>query len=161
MNLSKPFLKFVCLSIGFVMIFVGLCLARTPARPPNAKDLIGVYQGYSDYDDFYRLDLRADFTGYFARVAMPRSVIHEYGVSGYRITHWSLDGFDIAFDLMPRDPKAEGTRLKGRAGAFRVLRLEESGTTNNWERELVLHPEEQTKVTSEETKEAIKQMEKK
>lgn len=157
----KPSLKFVWLGIGFIVIFVGLCFASRPAKPPTSAELVGVYIGYSDSDDFYRLDLRSDFSGYFAQVAMPRSVIHKSGVSTYRITRWSSDRFDIAFDLTPGDSKAEGIRLKGRSGAFGVLRLEASGTTNRWERKLILYPEEQNKVSREETREAIKKMEQK
>jgi hypothetical protein len=157
----KPPSKFVWICIGLATLLGGLCFASRPAKPPASEELVGVYTGYSDYDDFYRLELRAGFTGYLAHVAMPRSVIHKYGVSTYRITRWSSDRFDIAFTLTPADSKAEGIRLKGRTGAFGVLRLEASGTTNRWERKLILYPEEQTRVSSQETKEAIERLEKK
>jgi len=121
--------------------------------------MAGIYVGYSDYDDFYRIDLRPDFTGYFAEVAPPRSVIHKYGTSTYRITHWSLEGFNLVVSVVPADSKTEGIRLKGTVGAFDVLRLEASGTTNRWKRKLVLYSEDQTRISSEETRDAIKRVE--
>jgi hypothetical protein len=144
-----------------IFLLVGLSLATTPAIPPATKDLVGVYVGHSNYDDFYRLELRSDFTGYFAQVAPPRSSIHKYGVSTYRITHWSLKDFDLVFSLAPAGAKAEGIELKGRVGAFDVLRLEASGTTNRWQRKLVLYSEAQTRVSNEETREAIERVEEK
>jgi hypothetical protein len=80
-------------------------------------------------------------------------------VGVYRITHWELKGWQLTFTLVPADTKAEGIYLKGRAEAFDVLRLEVGGTTNRWSRKLVLYSEEQTRVSSEETKAAIKRAE--
>ncbi|SPE55744.1 hypothetical protein SBV1_230024 [Verrucomicrobia bacterium] len=106
--------------------------------------------GYASDYDFYRLDLRSDFTGYCAHVSPPTSSLHEYGVEAYRITHWDLKGWELTFTLVPADTKAEGIYLKGRAESFDVLRLEVGGTTNDWSRKLVLYSEEQTRVSNEE-----------
>ena len=156
----KPPSKLPWLCISVVILLAGLCYAFNPATPPAAKDVIGVYVGYSDHDDFYRLDLRSNFTGYFADVAMPRKGTHEFGVSTYKISQWRLERFDLAFTLSPVGAKnAEGIHLKGSVGAFGVLRLEASGTTNRWQRKLVLYPEEQMSKSIEETKEAIRRVE--
>ena len=59
--------------------------------------------------------------------------------------------------VVPADAKSEGISIKGSVDAFEVVRLEVSGTTNDWQRKMTLHGEDQTRVASEETREAIKQ----
>ena len=146
---------------GLVLLLAGASLADKYAKPPAPKELVGVYVGYSDYYGFYRLDLREDFTGYFAEVALPKSITHEQGVRTYRITKWGLKGFELSFDVGPPELKGYEIYLKGGVGAFDVLRLETGGTarTNRWSRKLTLYPEEQVRVVTEETKEAIKRAE--
>src|SRR2546427_10919479 len=48
--------------------------ANKKATPPTAKDLVGIWIGFdSDQLTFTRLDLRADSTGYCARVSPART----------------------------------------------------------------------------------------
>ena len=150
------------LSWAFISSFIllaGSSLADSPGKPPAAEDLVGVHVGYASDYDFYRLDLRSDFTGFCAHVSPPRSILHGYGVHTYRITHWNLKGWELSFTVVPAEAKGEPIYLKGRAEAFDVLRLEVGGTTNNWSRKVVLYSEEQTRVSDEETKTAIKRVE--
>jgi hypothetical protein len=141
-----------------IILLAGSSLADRPAKPPAAKDLVGAYVGYSDHDDFYRLDLRSDHTGYLAEVSPPSSILHQYGVSTYRLTQWTLKRFDLVISLTPVDSKSEGIFLKGRADAS-LLRLEVGGTNGEWKRKVVLYSEQEMRVSNAETRAAIRRAE--
>jgi hypothetical protein len=66
------------------------------ATPPSAKDLVGIWIGFdSDQLTFTRLDLRADSTGFCARVSPADTILHDQGVHVYRVTKWSVNGWNI------------------------------------------------------------------
>jgi hypothetical protein len=57
------------------------------ATPPTAKDLVGVWISFdSDELTFTRLELRADSTGFCARVSHADTILHDQGVHVYRVT---------------------------------------------------------------------------
>ena len=90
----------------------------------------------SDELDFCRLDLRADFTGYCARVS-PDGVLHEYGVEAYRVTHWTLEDWKVIISLTPITTNAEPIYLRG-SYYGPSLDLEVGGTNGGWKRGLLL-----------------------
>ncbi len=90
--MKTTFAKLRCIGAGSILLLAAGTEASRFAKPPEAKDVVGVYLGYSNYDDFYRLDLRADFTGYLAEVSLPQNITHEQGVLTYRVTKWDLKG---------------------------------------------------------------------
>jgi hypothetical protein len=55
-----------------IILFAVSSMADKPAKPPAAKDLVGVHVGYASDYDFYRLDLRSDSTGFLSRWARCR-----------------------------------------------------------------------------------------
>jgi hypothetical protein len=56
---------------------------------------------------FTRLDLRANSTGYCARIsAGSRAEV-------YRVRKWSIRDWNLQIDLMPISPNAESIYLKG------------------------------------------------
>jgi hypothetical protein len=58
--------------------------ANKKATPPTAKDLVGIWIGFdSDQLTFTRVDLRADSTGYCARVSPADTILHDQGVHVY------------------------------------------------------------------------------
>ena len=72
------------------------------ATSPTAKDLVGVWIGFdNDQLTFTRLDLRADSTGFCARVSPTDTILHDQGVHLYRITNWSVNGWDIEVQMSP------------------------------------------------------------
>jgi hypothetical protein len=126
------------------------------AAPQTAKDLVGVWIGF-DQDDltFTRLELRADSTGYCARVSPGEASLHSYGAQVYRVDMWSLKGWDLVVNLTPISSNAEPVYLKGHPGGIASLKLEIGGLKNKWKLGVVLNPESRIQVSNQETKGAI------
>jgi hypothetical protein len=150
-----------CLCGSLLLLSFGLSAAPTKARPPKPADVVGVWIGFTEDElDFYRLDLRRDFTGYCASVSPPDTVLHEQGVDTYRINSWWLNGWALDIKLVPLGTKAEAIFLRGRYDGF-TLQLEVGGTDGSWKRRLVLRPEPRTAAPNRETKQAIDEAERK
>ena len=152
--------RLICVA-GLLLVAVAfVAFATTKARPPKPAELVAVWIGFdSDELDFTRLDLRADFTGYCARVSPADTVLHEYGVAGYRVTKWAVDKWKFIISLTPTTPKAEPIYLRGRYNGF-SLRLEVGGTNGEWKRDLVLYRESRIDASNQETRDKIKELEK-
>jgi hypothetical protein len=150
---------------GFAILLlaaaVAVVLATTYARPPKPEEIAKVWIGFdSDELVFTRLDLRRNSVGSCARVSPADTVLHEYGVHGYRITNWSLDGWNMKFSLSSMTTNAEPIYLHGRYNGF-SLRLEVGGTTNNWKRDLVLYRESRIDAANLESRKMIEALERK
>jgi hypothetical protein len=136
--------------------------ADKKATPPTAKDLVGVWVGFdSDELTFTRLDLRADSTGYCARVSPADTILHDQGVHIYRITKWSVNGWNIEIHMSPLSNATAVGYVKGRIG-LASLKLTIGGPQNGgWKEEPFLHPESRLMISNQETKERIENAEKK
>jgi hypothetical protein len=152
--------------------------AKSIIRPSNAKDLVGIYIGYTESNlEFYRLDLRDDFTGYCATVSAPDISLHNYGVHAYRITSWKTKGWELVLDIEPLkervfskeidhityrnlSEKAEPIYMKGRVRSGKLLDLEVGEVNSDWHQRLLLLSENRLKIPSEETKIRIEELEK-
>ena len=133
--------------------------ATTKARPPKPEQLAGVWVGFDeDALTFTRLDLRADFTGYCARVSPTNIVLHKYGVAGYRVAKWSLDEWKFSTTLTPVTTNAESIFLRGRLSVS-SLRLEVGGTKLKWTRNVILYRESLLDGANGETRDKIKELE--
>jgi hypothetical protein len=141
-----------------VLLFAEPALAAKKAIPPTEKDLADVWIGFDKYYlNFIRLELHADSTGYFAQVY--QLSLHNYGVQIYRIDKWSVEGWNLVFDLTPISSNAEAIYLKGRAGRA-VLTLEMGGLKKNkWKRGVVLNPESSIQDSNAEARRAISAVE--
>lgn len=128
--------------------------------PPTVKDLTGVWIGFdSDELTFTRLDLRPDMTGFCARVSPADTVLHQKGVHVYRVTKWSVKGWDIRIESSPMSNATGVKDIKGRVG-LASLALEISGPENGgWNEKLSLHPESRIQASDQETKDAIENLE--
>ncbi len=148
-------LRLAALALSMLVVITAVTEAKR-AAPPTAKDLIGVWIGF-DQDDltFTRLELRADSTGYCARVSPADTILHGYGVQLYRVDRWSIEGWNLTFELTPISSNAEAVYLKGQAGGIATLKLEIGGLKNKWKLGLVLDPESRVQASNEETKRAI------
>jgi hypothetical protein len=149
------FLRFTLPVLLLFAAHAAVAEQKRPA-PQTAKDLIGVWIGF-DQDDltFTRLELRADSTGYCARVSPGDTSLHSYGVQVYRIDKWSVRGGDLILNSTPVSSNAEPLYLKGRLGGIASLSLEVGGLNKKWKRRLVLNPESRIQASNQETKEAI------
>jgi hypothetical protein len=150
----------IALALPLIVATVAISEAKK-AAPPTAKDLTGVWIGF-DQDDlaFTRLELRADSTGYCARLYPADTILHHYGVQLYRVDKWSIEGWNLTFELTPISANAEPVYLKGQAGGIATLRLEIGGVKNKWKLGLVLDPEARVQASNEETKRAIDALQK-
>jgi hypothetical protein len=129
------------------------------ARPLKPKELVGVWVGFWQDEEFTRLDLRADFTGYCAYVAPQDSTTHQYGVHVYRVTRWALNGSQFNISLTPVDSHDENIYLKWRVN-YLALQLEIGGTDRKWKEQVVLSKESQIEASNQETKNKIDEIEK-
>jgi hypothetical protein len=129
----------------------------TPAKPAQ---LAGVWIGFEqDELDFVRLDLRSDFTGYCGRVSPGDTSLHDYGVEAYRVPHWTLEDWKLIISLTPMTTNAEPIYLRGNYSGF-SFDLEMGGTTNQWKRTLVLYRESRIDDANQETRDKIRELEK-
>jgi hypothetical protein len=130
------------------------------AKPPDVAEIVGVWIGYWEDGEFTRLDLRADSMGYCAFVAPVESTVHQAGVSVYRVTRWSLDGWKFTTRLTPIDSRFGAVYLKGQVGVY-ALDLEVGGSDGKWKQKVVLSKETRIEASSLETKQKIEQAERK
>jgi len=121
--------------------------------------LVGVWIGFWQDEEFTRLDLRPDFTGYCAHVAPPDSIVHQSAVHVYRVTRWTVDGWQINVDLTPIDSRDESIYLKGRMH-FLSLQLDIGGASRKWHEQVVLRKEALIQSSNQETKDKIEEIEK-
>jgi hypothetical protein len=105
------------------------------------------------------MDLRPDFTGYCARVSPADTILHDYGVEAYRVMHWTLEDWKLIISLMPITTNAESIYLRGEYSGF-SFDLEMGGTTNQWKRKLVLCRESRIDGANQETRDKIRELEK-
>ncbi len=131
------------------------------ATPPTAKELVGVWIGFdSDELNFTRLDLRADSTGFCARVSPADTILHDQGVHIYRVTKWSVNGWNIEIHMTPVSNATGVGHVKGRMG-YASLKLTISGPENGgWKEEPFLHPESRIMISNQETRDRIVEAEK-
>jgi hypothetical protein len=131
------------------------------AKPPSAKDLVGIWIGFdSDELTFTRLDLRGDSTGFCARVSPADTILHDQGVQVYRITKWSVNGWNIEIHMSPVSNAFPIGYVKGRIG-LASLRLTIGGPENGgWKDEPFLHPESRIMISNQETRDKIEEAKK-
>jgi hypothetical protein len=131
------------------------------AIPPTAKDLVGIWIGFdSDQLTFTRLDLRADSTGFCARVSPADTILHDQGVHVYRVTKWSVNGWDIEIQMSPESNATGVGYVKGRIG-LASIRLTIGGAENGgWKEEPFLHPEPRIMTSNQEARKGIEKVEK-
>lgn len=136
--------------------------ATKRAAPPTAKELVGIWIGFdSDELTFTRLDLRADSTGFCARVSPADTILHDQGVHLFRIDWWSLKGWDIQFKMSPISNAYKIASIKGRMG-LSSMKLTFSGPENGgWKQEALLSPESRIMVSDDETKKSIEKVDSK
>jgi hypothetical protein len=141
---------FICLQTG------NMLAASKRATPPTAKDLIGVWIGFdSDQLTFTRLDLRADSSGFCARVSPADTILHNRGVHVYRIKNWTVNGWNIEIEMSPASNATTVGSVKGTIG-LASLKLIISGPENGgWKEEPLLHPEARITVSNQETRDRI------
>jgi hypothetical protein len=132
------------------------------AAPPAAKDLVGIWIGFdNDQLTFTRLDLRADSTGFCARVSPADTILHDQGVHLYRITKWSVNGWDIEVQMSPVSNATAVGYVSGRIG-LASLRLTMGGPENGgWKEEPFLHPESRIMISNQETRDRIERADRK
>jgi hypothetical protein len=130
--------------------------AGKKATPPTAKDLVGIWIGFdSDQLTFTRLDLRADSTGYCARVSPADTILHDQGVHVYQIAQWTVNDWNIEIQMSPLSNATKVGYVKGRVG-LASLRLTIGGPENGgWKEEPFLHPESRIMISNQETRDGI------
>ena len=149
----------LCLLTGCILP-TSLSCDGCRARPPKAENLTGVWIGFHESQlDFCRLDLRPDATGFYACVSPAGSSLHDYGVQAYRVTHWAAEEWRFIISLSPATTNAEPIYLRGRCG-YTSLDLEVGGTNGQWKRKMVLYPEARMDGANQETRDSIRELEK-
>ena len=133
----------------------------TKARPPTAKDMVGVWIGFdSDQLTFTRLDLRADATGFCARVSPADTILHDQGVHVYRITRWTVKDWTLDIHIAPASNAFKVGYVKGRIGLASINLIIVGPENDWWREEPFLHPESRISASNEETRQRIAETEK-
>jgi hypothetical protein len=130
------------------------------ATPPKQEELVGVWIGFWQDEEFTRLELGADGTGYCAYVAPPDYITHEASVHVYRVTRWSVDGWKFNIALTPIDSHDESIYLRGFVRNL-SLKLEIGGVNRKWKEQVVLRKESRIQPSNLEAKHKIEEAEKK
>lgn len=140
----------------------GTALAQDKkAIPPSSKNLVGIWIGFdSDQLTFTRLDLRPDLTGFCARVSPADTILHDQSIHVYRVTKWSVDGWNIEIQMSPVSNASGVGYVKGRIG-LASIKLTIGGPENGgWKEEPFLYPESRIMTSDQETREGIEKAEK-
>src|SRR5207247_3178045 len=157
-TIPSVFVAAACLGLLAGCVSQPVCVLK--ATPPKPDELAGVWIGFEqDELDFVRLDLRPDFTGYCARVSPADTVLHDYGVEALRVTHWTLEDWKLIISLTPITTNAEPIYLRGDYSGF-SFDLEMGSTTNQWKRKLALCRESRIHGANQETRDKIRELEK-
>lgn len=146
----------VCYAIVLGALTANGVAANKKAAPPPAKDLVGVCIGV-DADElaFTRLELQPNSTGFLARVGRTDTILHDQGVHLWRVTSWSIDGWNIVIHVSPISNAYSVRYVKGRAD-WLSLRLTMGGPENGgWKEQLLLYPEARIAVANGETRKKI------
>lgn len=123
--------------------------SQKKAKPPTTDRVVGVWLGYTEDElQFFRLDLRPDFTGYCASMYLPDTSL-PHDVRLYRIEKWELKEQHLTFRVSAVDAGAEAISLKGETTGH-LMNLEVGGA--GWRRKLLLRPEANVTIPSQETK---------
>ena len=151
----------ILITFALIAVVSIAAFGYTKALPPKPAELVGVWIGFdSDELNFTRLDLRPGFTGYCARVSPADTALHQYGVDSYRVTKWTIENWKFIISLTPASTNAEPIYLRGHCYGF-SLRLEVGATNGEWKRDLVLYRESSIDQSNRETKEMIREQERK
>ena len=156
-------MKMISYAVAVLALLGPLSLPAVSAkqpRPPKPEELVGTWIGFWEDEEFTRLELWPDFTGYCAYVAPVEDITHQYGVHVYRVTHWTLDGWKLDISLTPINSSDESIYLKGRLANL-SLQLEVGGLARKWKEHVVLHKESRIQTSNLETKTKIEDVEKK
>jgi hypothetical protein len=112
-------------------------LADKPVKPPAVEEIIGAWFGLDqDRLRFCRLELNAGYTGLCSVTFVDDPPVL------YKVSRWSLDGFNLAADLAPLDKEATALYLKGTATRHELI-LEVGEVSRSWKRELTLFNEKE------------------
>jgi hypothetical protein len=161
MSARFPAHVFLVLALLIAPQFGGSGAKHKRATPPTAKDLVGVWMGFdSDQLTFTRLDLRADLTGFCARVSPADTSLHAQGVHVYRVTKWAVNGWSLELHMTPISNATAIGYVKGRID-LGSLRLTIGGPENGgWKEETLLESESRTMASNREARAAIEGVEK-
>ena len=143
-----------------IVTALALCLAGCASphscpwfEPPQPNEAAGVWVGM-DSDDlqFWRLDLRSDFTGYLACGQ------EAWGFEAYRVSHWTLNYWRLVTEIEPIGTNAEPIYLKG-IYTGSVLDLEVGGVNGGWKLPVTLYPESRIEEYNRQAREKILEVE--
>lgn len=108
----------------------------------------------TDSDDlqFWRLDLRSDFTGYLACGQ------EAWDFGAYRVRHWTLNYYGLVTETKPIGTNAEPIYLKG-VYSGSTLDLEVGGVNGGWKLPVTLYREPRIEECNRQAREKILEVE--
>jgi len=130
------------LSVSSLMAVVSTS-ANSPARPPKPSDVVRVWSGYSNHQDFLRLELDKDGSGYLSFI----SVVRDAPVDVYRVRKWTLSEWIVTLELGPLTNDAEPFQFQRVSCSYSYMECEFAG--KGWDRKATLFAERDLRALGE------------
>jgi|SRR5687767_7019530 len=119
------------------------------ASPPKASHLLGVWSGYSNHNDFLRLEFDENNTGHLGFI----SVVRDAPVAVYRVSRWKLADWTVKLELEPLTPDADSIQFKSVVFDYIEMKCEFGG--KGWERKATLFSERDSRELTERAQKAV------
>lgn len=141
--------RHLMVAAGVIFAVVCLVYARSMAPHPTVDKIADTWVGFNEDDlSYFRLTLGTNGTGLCSS-----TFVREPAVL-YRVTQWTLRGYDIEIMLQPIDAAAEPIWMKGSTAGWH-LDLQIGGKTLKWKRKLKLYRESDVQAAHTRVKERM------
>jgi hypothetical protein len=129
--------KFVLLAIVLTIGIIPTSATRKiPA--PTREEMVGAWFGYNDYDEFLRLNLKADGTGTLVWLELGSEGRSIYDIPKWE---WSRENWKLDFTVKGRTANDEEISIRVKRVGYHEIDLSLSGKHLNWKREANLRKE--------------------
>jgi hypothetical protein len=147
MTTAPRFFRWLLLAVLLVAGFPAA--SDTPAPPPKSSDVVGVWGGYSNHNDFLRLEIDKDGSGFLSFV----SDVRDAPVGVYRVRKWTLSNWSLALELEPLTRDAEPFQFQRVRIGYTEMECEFAG--KGWDRKATLFSERDLRDLSKRAQKAI------
>ena len=139
---------FIARSLLAVALLAPAFTFGNPRLSPKASDVVGVWSGYSNHEEFLRLELNKDGSGYLSFI----SGVRDASVDVYRVRKWTLSDWSVNVELQPLTRDAEPFQFQGVSCYYSYMECEFAG--KDWNRKATLYAERDLRALGERAQKA-------